>query len=93
MKNECVFGKDNPKMTSRGWVKETVSNNDKIEFRYGNNRCPYTVQQKCKFFEPIDTKRVEIKDSITVKNLEDLDVLTDEIRERLKCGALKVGLE
>lgn len=88
--NKCKFGKDNEKMLGRGWKKETTCSNEKIKFRYDDKRCPYAVQQKCKFYETID---VEPGDFVTIKNLQDLDELTDKIRDRMKKGPVKVQVK
>ena len=89
LQNECKFGKENEKMSGRGWIKETTCNNEKIKFRYDDRRCPYQVQQKCKFYEPVDVVQEDI---VTIKNLQDLDELADAIRDRMKAGPVKVQL-
>ena len=90
MKNECKFGKDESRMTGRGWRATTLCNNDKIKFRFGANFCPYEIQAKCHYYQPVNAKQVEIKESITVKTLEDLDDLNKSIRKKLEKGPVTV---
>ena len=85
-----MFGKDSQKMTGKGWKKETICINKNIKFRYDDKRCPYAVQEKCKFFEPVDDK---IKEIVTIKSLQDLDDLAETIRKRMKTGPVKVQLK
>ena len=91
MKNQCKFGKDESRMTGRGWQQATICNCKDIEFRYDANFCPYKIQSKCHYYQPIqESKQVEIKDNITVKNLEDLDDLKKSIRKKLEKGPVTI---
>jgi hypothetical protein len=92
LQNECVFGKDESRMTGRGWQSATICSNKNIEFRHGNNVCPYATQVKCKFFRNI--KEPEVKpETFDVSTMEELDNLTEQIREKMKSGKVKVILQ